>query len=106
MQLKSKIQLLQEQIVRNHQFVESLEHMMDKYIIEDSVFSYGNGRLMEVCKGYFELESEHESLMEAMKVADMSKCIRVINNEKFQVGSVRQFTSECGEGQVFDLERC
>ena len=50
MQLKSKIQLLQEQIVRKHQFVESLEHMMDKYIIEDSVFSYGNGRLMEVCK--------------------------------------------------------
>ena len=106
MQLKSKIQQLQEQIIQKHGFMEGLENIMEKYTIEDSVFKYGNRCVMEVCKGYFELESEHESLVEAMKVADACKCIRIINNEKFQVGSVRQFISECGEGQVFDLERC
>ena len=105
MQLKSKIQQIQEQIAKKHQFVEGLEYIMDKYVIKDSVFVF-NGRVTEACNGYFEVESEYETLMEAMKNADTSKGIRIINNEKFQVGSVRQFISECGEGQVFDLERC
>ena len=51
MQLKSKIQLIQERLMRKNSFIEGLNNIMEKYNIEDSVFSYGNGRLMEVCKG-------------------------------------------------------
>ena len=40
--------------------------------------------------------------MKEMNIDNQS--IRIINNEKFQVGSVKKFISECGEGKVFDLE--
>lgn len=105
MQLKSKIQLIQERLMRKNSFIEGLNNIMEKYTIEDSVFSYENSHLMEVCKGYFELDCEYESLTEAMKEMDIdNQSIRIINNDTFQVGSVRRFISECGEGKVFDLE--
>lgn len=103
MQLKSKIQQIQEQIAQKHRFVEGLENIMDKYTIEDSVFLF-NGKVMEVCKGYFEVISEHNTLTDAIKNTDIKEnAIRVINNEKFQIGKIHQHISDC-KNPVFDLE--
>ena len=105
MQLKSKIQHIQEQIVKKHQFVEGLECIMDKYTIEDSVFKNGNGKVLEVCKGYFEVVNEYDTLTEAIKYMDNNEhAIRIMENKKFQIGKVHQFISECESGQIFDLE--
>jgi hypothetical protein len=40
---KSKIQLLKERYEIANNYREGLENLMDKYIIEDSVFIYMNG---------------------------------------------------------------
>lgn len=105
MQNKSKIQLIQEKIARKHNFLDGLYHLMEKYTIEDSVFMY-NGGVKEVCKGYFEVIAENDSLQTSInEMADVNEAIRIINNEKFQLGIVHQFLNECTEGsQIFDIE--
>lgn len=105
MQLKSKIQLIQEKIAQKHAFFEGLNNIMNKYTIEDGVFAF-NGNVKEVCTGYFEVENEYNSLMSAINETDIqTQGIRVINNEKFQVGNIKKNISECSEErQIFDLE--
>ena len=105
MQTKSNIQLIKEAINLRNSFKDSLNNLMDKYTIEDSVFMY-NGGVKEVCKGYFEVIAENDSLQTSInEMTDVNEAIRIINNEKFQRGIVHQFLNECTEGsQIFDIE--
>ena len=103
MQTKSNIQLIQEALKVKENFKASIENLMDKYLIEDSVFVW-KGSLYESTKGYFEVDGEYESLNEAIKVWNPMQSIRVIGNKKFQLGSVKKYITECKEdAQVFDI---
>lgn len=109
MQTKSNIQLIKEAIERKEAFRESISNIMEKYTIEDSVFTWKNG-LLECTDGYFEVISEHTNLDEAVKEATSTFAlisgIRVMNNTNFQVGIIRNRISECDEHtKVFDLKR-
>lgn len=107
MQTKSNIQLIRESLNLKEGFRDSVLNIMDKYVIEDSVFTWRNG-LYECTDGYFEVISEHSSLDEAVKNTTLTPTsgIRVINNEQFQVGIIRNRISECDDSnKVFDLKR-
>lgn len=71
------------------EFKDGLNNLMEKYNIEDSIFAFSNGTVNEVCRGYFVESNEYEDLNEAINnMADLNQCIRIINNEKFVLGSV------------------
>lgn len=107
MQTKSNIQLIKESIAIKEAAKTSLNNLMDKYTIEDSVFAFKNGIMYECTDGYFEVISEYDNVNEAVKNADVnSQSIRVINNTIFQVGNVHTILTECAsDNKVFDLNR-
>jgi hypothetical protein len=103
---KSKIQIIQESIKVANDFKTGLENIMEKYTIEDSIFMYKNG-VFEATKGYFVPKSEHNDLLLAIKEcnSEYNKYgIRIINNEKFIVGEVNRFLTECDQNStIFDI---
>ena len=104
MQTKSNIQLIQEALKIRESFKASIENLMDKYLIEDSVFVWKSGSLFENTKGYFEVAGEYDSIDEALKVWNPMMSMRVIANKKYQVGQVKTYITECKEdAQVFDI---
>lgn len=107
MQTKSNIQLIKESIAIKEAARTSLNNLMNKYTIEDSVFAFRNGMMYECTDGYFEVINEYDNVNEAVKNTDIkSQSIRVINNTTFQVGNVHTILTECdADNKVFDLNR-
>jgi hypothetical protein len=107
MQTKSNIQLIKEAIALKESAMLSLNNLMDKYTIEDSVFTFNNGLMYECTDGYFEVVNEYDNISEAVRNTDIkTQAIRVINNSSFQVGMVHSILSECSaDNKVFDLKR-
>lgn len=105
MQTKSKIQLIQETYALKHNFEDGLNNIMEKFNIVNNVFVLHHNRLSEASKGYFEIVSEHESLTDAIRnLNPYTQGIQVINNEKFNIGNLYSFISECSDtSKVMDL---
>lgn len=109
--LKSKIQYMTENIQRSQStrssMQEGLTSLMDKYMVNDSIFGLNQYGIYEHTNGYFTVISEHESLNDVINVWVEGQAIRVINNKTFQLGEVKKFISECSEeSQVFDIHKC
>lgn len=106
MYTKSIIQQNIELLQAKNNFRIGIEQLMEKYNIEDSVFVLKNGRLYEAVEGYFSVESDYDSLSEAISNCNIATMgIRVMGN-KFQTGTIHQRISECvNDNQVFDLDR-
>ena len=103
MQTKSNIQLVKEALQYKESFKESLTTLTDKYLVENSTFSF-NGSLNEVVNGYFVVENEYDSLIEAMGNLTPGESVRIINNDKFQIGGVYEKLSDTPEDKtVIDL---
>ena len=104
---KSKIQQILETRQHNDNFFDSLNCIMEKYNIEDSIFMYSNGSAKEVVKGYFEVAGEYDNIKEAAKDIDLNTMgIRVMNNSKFQLGRVCAMISECDrEKTIMDINK-
>lgn len=107
---KSKIQLIREQREMINNFSIMLEDLMNKYDVEDGVFTLKNQQLFEVTKGYFEKTAAYTSLKEALVdevfFTNANACIRIKNNEQFEVGVVHKFLNECREtSEVVELDR-
>lgn len=90
-------------------FHTALNEMMDKYMIEDSIFVF-NQQLMEATKGYFVKIAEYGSLDEALssiKYEDANKVgVRVVENKTFQIGFVKKSLYECSnDDTVFDIDK-
>lgn len=107
MQTRSNIQLIRESIEAITQYKESLEGLMDKYTIEDSVFICIRGKVYEATQGYFTKTSTHQDLQEAIKACQgdyRGNGIRIINNETFEVGELKKYLSECKrDADVYDI---
>lgn len=107
MQTKSNIQLIKESLAVKESAKTSLNNLMNKYTIEDSVFAFKNGIMYECTNGYFEVINEYTTIDEAVKHADINtQSIRVIGNSIFQVGNIHNILAECAaDNKVFDLNR-
>lgn len=111
--MKSRIQMIQESIARRHQLMESLNTLMEEYNIRDNIFVYvpqgtrSEYVVKEATAGYFEIHDEYNTLDEAMVNFDPSiQGIRIINNEKFQTGLLKNSFMECDkEFKIIDLYR-
>lgn len=104
MNTKSKIQLISEEFELKNMFSESLQDMMEKYIIEDSVFVFNEGQLKEVVKGYFVIDKDVLNIREAVRSINMNNGAVRIKNNKLQVGVVYKTLSECPrDKQIMDI---
>lgn len=106
MSLIQKQRLLVEYLSNFH---TSLNDMMDKYMIEDSIFVF-NHQLMEATKGYFVKMAEYNSLEEAIssiKYEDVNKIgVRIMENKTFQIGLIKKSLYECSnDDTVFDIDK-
>lgn len=106
MQTKSNIQLIQEKIELKRNFKEGLVNLMEKFNIPNNIFVIRNGKLTEASKGYFEIVSDYNSIEEAISnINPATQGIRIINNEKFQIGNIHKYISECEDtSNVLDLD--
>lgn len=104
MNTKSKIQLISEEFELKNMFSENLQDMMEKYIIEDSVFVFNEGQLKEVVKGYFVIDKDVLNIREAVRSINMNNGAVRIKNNKLQVGAVYKTLSECPrDKQIMDI---
>jgi hypothetical protein len=99
----SKIQQTLYNIKIKEEFAKKLIDLMEKYNIKDSIFQSVNNNLMERTSGYFEVISEHETFEDAMDNWN-GQAIRIINNQKFQLGNVKALLSECKESIIYDID--
>lgn len=102
---KSKIQQITESIQLRNEFKEGLENIMEKYNIQDSIFVSINHQTCEVTKGYFAISKEFDNLKDAINECNLNnEGIRVINNEKFQVGTISNLLSACPkDSKILDI---
>lgn len=107
MYTKSIIQQQVELFNAKDKFRRGIESLMEKYTIEDSVFILNSNNLFEATDGYFALVNEYDNLNEAISNCDINTMgIRVMNDTKFQIGTLHNSITECKEGSsVFDLKR-
>lgn len=104
---KSKIQIIKEGLMIADDYKNGLENLINKYLIEDSIFIYKNGMVFEATSGYFVEKSKHDNLMDAIKNCSQNFCdngIRIIENKQFIVGELKKSIVECGEeSPIFDI---
>ena len=107
MYTNSIIQQTVENLKIKENFKHGIESLMNKYIIEDSVFVIKNNSVYEAVDGYFTVEDEFSTLQEAISKCDINTMgVRVINSERFQIGNLCNTLLECKEAKkVFDLTR-
>lgn len=104
---KSKIQLIKEGIELANSFKENLNDIMDKYLIEDSIFVYRDNKVFEVTSGYFEVLKEFDNLNEAIRFCNLNDSgIRIVDNSRFIIGKIHKAISECNrDNQILDIEK-
>lgn len=106
MYTKSIIQQTVEALKVKDNFRAGIESLMDKYIIEDSVFVLKNGFVHEAVTGYFTVEGDYNTLQEAVSACNVTNMGIRVMKDTFQVGKLHNNLSECEEGKkVFDLSK-
>lgn len=101
MQTKSNIQLIREAFAQKENFINTIDKLMDSYLVKDSVFSQP---YKEEIKGYLAVVDEYSSLTAASAGMAPDMAIRVINNEKFQVGYVHESLSDIHNAkEIYDI---
>ncbi len=101
---KSLIQQIMEFNDALCRFKKSISDILESYTVKNNVFSFYNNKLNEITEGYFVIESEHDNLQDAIREIDnFSKCIRVVENKVFQVGTITNNYSEIGNNKAIDI---
>lgn len=104
MQTKSNIQLIVERMKFLDNFEDNIKSLQEKYCVENSIFTMSGHDLMEVVKGYFVIESEHNDLHEAFKsLRKTGNAVRVMD-ENYQTGHIYKTLGECPkDSQIYDI---
>jgi len=100
--------IIQQQLEYNaivEKFKQSLASLLESYNINGNVFGW-QGKPVEFETGYFVIESEKDNLQDAIReMTSLDKCIRIVDNKVFQVGTVTHYISECAlDAKVLDIE--
>ena len=100
--------IIQQQLEYNsilEKFKHSLASLLESYNINGNVFGW-QGKPVEFETGYFVVESEKDNLQDAIReMTSLDKCIRIVENKTFQVGTVTHYISECApDAKVLDIE--
>ena len=105
MYTKSKIQQKIEEVEKTNTFFENLEYLMDKYDIENSIFTPQNHTILEATRGYFEITGEYDSLDKLRNNFSMdSPYVRIMeDNTKFQTGKLYKSINDINEDSRFDV---
>lgn len=102
---KSLIQQIMEFNETLGRFKKSINDILEAYTVKNNVFSFCNNKLKEITEGYFIIESTHDNLQDAIReINSFSKCIRILENKEFQVGSITNNYSEIGNNKAIDLD--
>ena len=106
MYTKSKIQQINECILYKNMFLENLNHLMDQYLIEDSIFVPCKDTIKEATIGYFNIVDEFDSFEKLKENYQLeSPCVRIVNNNKFQVGNLYETLSQCTKSdKIYDIK--
>ena len=106
MYTKSLIQQHLERIELLENFKQDVNELMDKYIIENSVFGMNyNGRAKEIVTGYFIIDESYENLDDCIRGLKNNQYIQIESNNKFSTGSVEYNLFNCPQDKkVLDLE--
>lgn len=106
MYTRSLIQQNLEILKAKENFNEGVSSLMEKYNIEDSIFVISNGSVKELTKGYFVIEKEYDNINEAIRNCNINtQGVRVVENNKFMVGSIFSHLSQCPENSnILDVE--
>lgn len=99
---RSKIQMIKESLNYKDNFRNAVNSLMEKYTIEDSIFTYKN-ELFEVTRGYFDHVNNYNSLNEAINNIGDGMVIRVKNNQEFEIGYLRTYLNECKSDRILDI---
>ena len=101
---KSFIQIQLENIQARGKFEEGLKAILEKYDVQDSVFSVNNGNV-ELTKGYFVQQAQYEDLSQAIREMNNNQALRIVENNTFIVGDIYNNLSDCDECEhVFNIE--
>lgn len=106
MYTKSLIQQHLERIELLESFKQDVNELMDKYIIENSVFGMNyNGRAKEIVTGYFIVDESYENLDDCIRGLKNNQYIQIEGNNKFSTGSMEYNLFNCPQDKkVLDLE--
>lgn len=106
MYTKSLIQQHLERISLLECFKQDVNELMDKYIIENSVFGMNcNGKAKEMVTGYFVIDESYNSLNDCIRGLKNNQYIQIENNSKFSTGCVEYNLFNCPQDKkVLDLE--
>lgn len=108
MQTKSTIQLIKESCEKYSAYNDSLNDLMNRYMIEDSVFVFKNNQIFEVTKCYFEKINSFNSLTEALSACKYNFeqiGVRIVENKTFEIGYIRKTLSECHKNSsILDID--
>jgi len=103
---KSLIQQHLESLNTLEVFSTNVKYIMDKYIIENSVFgSNRKGEVLEMTTGYFVEDKTFESLDDCIKNLKNNQYIQILENEKFITGEIQYNLFNCpNDKKILDLE--
>lgn len=98
---KSLIQQINEFNEAKGLYKKSLSDILEHYDASGCVFALSNGRVIDIKNGYFVTEFIYTDLNEAIKdLNDLTKCIRVVSDNLFQVGYVVESLTNIKEGVI------
>ena len=109
MQTKSNIQIIRENLALRENFANNIKSFMDKYTIEDSYFGISGGAsstkesMTEYINGYFVMEHEYTNIDDAISNMAPNQVIRIIENNRFQIGERYRKLSEVEGDNVIDI---
>ena len=92
MQTKSNIQLILEETERKNGIYKILSNLLEKYNINDNIFSCKNNIVYEVSSGYFTPIKEGE-LKDLVSEMQTNQGIRIIK-DKFYLGNLYENISQ------------
>lgn len=102
---KSFIQVQLEFVQAKSEFENNIKSILEKYDVQDSVFSINNRGTYELSNGYMVESKRFDSLNDAVRFMGIGQALRIVENKEFIVGNVYDKLTDCPESDhIFNVE--